>query len=81
VKELDWEIESIDDGILARILVPDGSTNVLVNSIIAIIVEDSEKDVNLDEFIKQKQFSPNELGIIGAMGPGFSSESLLFSTT
>lgn len=35
----------------------------------------------IDEFIKQKQFSPNERGIIGAMGPGFSSESLLFSTT
>ena len=43
------EIESIDEGVLAKILVQDGSQNVAVNSIIALIVEDSEKDVNLDE--------------------------------
>jgi pyruvate dehydrogenase E2 component (dihydrolipoamide acetyltransferase) len=47
------EIESIDEGILAKILVQDGAQNVAVNSIIAIILEDGEKNVNLDEFIKQ----------------------------
>jgi alkylresorcinol/alkylpyrone synthase len=35
----------------------------------------------IDEFLNQKKFEKDEHGIIGAMGPGFSSESILFSTT
>ncbi len=35
----------------------------------------------IEEFLNQNKFEKDELGIIGAMGPGFSSESILFSTT
>ena len=35
----------------------------------------------IDEFIESKNFQSGEKGIIGAMGPGFTSESLLFETT
>jgi pyruvate dehydrogenase E2 component (dihydrolipoamide acetyltransferase) len=51
------EIESIDEGILAKIIIPEGSQNVQVNSMIAIILEDDEKDVNLEDFIKQNATS------------------------
>jgi pyruvate dehydrogenase E1 component beta subunit len=36
------EVESIDDGILAKILIPGGTDNVLVNTRIAIISQDGE---------------------------------------
>jgi pyruvate dehydrogenase E1 component beta subunit len=36
------EVESIDDGILAKILIPGGTDNVLVNTRIAIIAQDGE---------------------------------------
>ena len=35
----------------------------------------------IDEFLKQSHFQPSEKGIIGAMGPGFTSENLFFKTT
>jgi pyruvate dehydrogenase E1 component beta subunit len=36
------EVEAVDEGILGKILVPDGSEGVQVNSIIGVIVEDGE---------------------------------------
>jgi pyruvate dehydrogenase E2 component (dihydrolipoamide acetyltransferase) len=50
------EIETIDDGILAKIVVPEGAQNVAVNSMIALIIEDGEKDVDIDKFIQENSF-------------------------
>src|SRR5580692_6726895 len=36
------EVEAIDDGTLAKILVPDGTDNVAVNTPIAVIAEEGE---------------------------------------
>lgn len=35
----------------------------------------------LAEFLDKNKFAANELGVLGAMGPGFSSEIVLFQTT
>ncbi|MEO1101337.1 MAG: pyruvate dehydrogenase complex E1 component subunit beta [Pseudomonadota bacterium] len=36
------EVEAVDEGVLARILVPEGTENVLVNAVIAVLAEDGE---------------------------------------
>lgn len=36
------EVEAVDEGILGKILVPDGSENVAVNTLIAVILEEGE---------------------------------------
>ncbi len=36
------EVEAVDEGVLGKILVPDGSENVAVNTLIAVILEDGE---------------------------------------
>lgn len=40
------EVEAVDEGILAKILVPEGSEGVKVNSPIAIILEEGEENIN-----------------------------------
>jgi pyruvate dehydrogenase E1 component beta subunit len=42
------EVEAVDEGVLARILVPGGSENVAVNTPIAIIAEDGEDPVKIE---------------------------------
>src|SRR3954454_8058480 len=36
------EVEAVDEGVLGKILVPDGTANVAVNAPIAVLVEDGE---------------------------------------
>ena len=36
------EVEAVDEGVLAKILIPEGSENVKVNSVIAMLAEDGE---------------------------------------
>ncbi|MBR0682412.1 biotin/lipoyl-binding protein, partial [Roseomonas eburnea] len=36
------EVEAVDEGILGRILVPDGTQGVKVNDVIAVLVEEGE---------------------------------------
>ena len=43
------EVEAIDDGVLARILVPEGTEGVAVNAPIAILLEDGEDASALDD--------------------------------
>ena len=38
------EVEAVDEGILAKILVPEGTEGVIVNSLIAVLIEEDEKD-------------------------------------
>ena len=42
------EVEAIDEGILAKILVPEGTEGVAVNAIIAVIAEDGEDASNVE---------------------------------
>ena len=43
------EIEAINDGILGKIITPDGTENVPVNAVIGIILEDGEEASLLDD--------------------------------
>ena len=50
------EIEATDDGIL-KILVPEQTKDVLVNSVIAVLLEDGQDESSLEAFIAQKPSS------------------------
>ncbi|HJD57476.1 MULTISPECIES: pyruvate dehydrogenase complex dihydrolipoamide acetyltransferase [unclassified Candidatus Tisiphia] len=45
------EVESVDEGVLAKIIVPQGTENVAVNSLIAVLLEEGEDISLLDNFI------------------------------
>jgi len=45
------EVEAVDEGVLAKILVPAGTENVPVNDMIAVLLEEDEDESALDEFI------------------------------
>ncbi|MGC0371364.1 MAG: hypothetical protein DGJ47_000050 [Rickettsiaceae bacterium] len=47
------EVEAVDEGKIAKILVPEGANEVAVNSLIAVLLEEDEDDGALDDFIKQ----------------------------
>ena len=49
------EVEAVDEGILAKILVPEGTEGVIVNSLIAVLIEEDEKDADIDAFILKNQ--------------------------
>ncbi len=43
------EVEAVDEGTLAKILVPAGSEGVAVNTVIAVLLEDGESAADLDK--------------------------------
>jgi len=43
------EFEAVDEGTIGKILIPEGTENVTVNTAIAILLEDGENLSNLDE--------------------------------
>lgn len=45
------EVEAVDEGTLARIIVPAGTEGVSVNSLIALLLEDGEEASSLDAFV------------------------------
>ena len=47
------EVEAVDDGVMAKILVPEGSENVAVNDLIAILKEDGDSDQDIADLISQ----------------------------
>ena len=47
------EIEAVDDGVLGRILVPAGTENVPVNTVIALLREEGDDDAALEAAISQ----------------------------
>jgi pyruvate dehydrogenase E1 component beta subunit len=57
------EVEAVDEGVLEKILVSEGTENVLVNSPIAIIVEDGENLSNLSSSLSSipQSKSPSEI--------------------
>lgn len=46
------EVESVDSGVLAKILVKAGSQNVKVNQLIAVVLEDGETEADLSKFLE-----------------------------
>ncbi|MBN9343357.1 MAG: pyruvate dehydrogenase complex dihydrolipoamide acetyltransferase [Caedibacter sp. 38-128] len=53
------EVEAVDEGKLAKILVPAGTENVKVNEVIAILLEEGEDSSSLDS-VSNTQASPNQ---------------------
>lgn len=45
------EVEAVDEGILAKIVIPQNSQNVPVNSLIAVLSEEGEEKTDIDAFI------------------------------
>ncbi|WP_121543102.1 pyruvate dehydrogenase complex dihydrolipoamide acetyltransferase [Candidatus Rickettsia colombianensi] len=53
------EVEAVDEGILAKIVIPQNSQNVPVNSLIAVLSEEGEEKTDIDTFIaKNNSVSP-----------------------
>jgi pyruvate dehydrogenase E2 component (dihydrolipoamide acetyltransferase) len=60
------EVEAVDEGILGKIIVPQGTENVAVNTCIALILEEGEDKSALDKFVSSASNSsavnqPNSL--------------------
>jgi len=45
------EVEAVDEGRIARIIIPAGTDNVPVNGMIAVLLEEDENDTGVDDFI------------------------------
>jgi pyruvate dehydrogenase E2 component (dihydrolipoamide acetyltransferase) len=45
------EVEAVDEGILGKILIAEGSENVAVNTLIAVLLEDGEDASSIDTFV------------------------------
>ncbi len=52
------EVEAVDEGVLGKILVPDGSEGVAVNQPIALLLEEGEDTAALDGYEKKVATSP-----------------------
>jgi len=54
------EVEAVDEGILAKIIIAEGTSEVAVGSLIAVLLEEGEDDSILDSFIKENSSKPKE---------------------
>lgn len=54
------EVEAVDEGIIGKILIKEGSQNVAVNAVIALLLEEGEDKKALDSY-KQKEEAPKEV--------------------
>ncbi|HJK85074.1 MAG TPA: pyruvate dehydrogenase complex dihydrolipoamide acetyltransferase [Candidatus Megaira endosymbiont of Stentor roeselii] len=45
------EVEAVDEGVIAKILIPEGTEGVQVNSLIAVLIEEDEEDADIEAFI------------------------------
>lgn len=52
------EVEAVDEGTLAKIIVKPGTKNVAVNSLIAVLLEEGEDKKSLDSFIDENSKAP-----------------------
>jgi len=53
------EVESIDEGTMGKILVPEGTEGVLVNALIAVILEEGEDDSAADNVVEAPASAPS----------------------
>ena len=51
------EVESIDEGKLAKIIHNDGSENIAVNSLIGVILLEGESDSDVEKFIQDQNIN------------------------
>ena len=49
------EVEAVDEGVLAKILIPQGTQEVPVNALIAVLIEDNENESVVAEFIAKEE--------------------------
>ena len=52
------EFEAVDEGILAKIIIPEGTENVAVNAMIGVLLEEGEEDADVDAFIAANADAP-----------------------
>ena len=59
------EFEAVDEGIIGKIIIPEGTTGVKVNEIIAILLEDGEdaSSIEIQEDIKLKHNTNDEVNV------------------
>ena len=59
------EFEAVDEGIIGKIIIPEGTTGVKVNEIIAILLEDGEdaSSIEIQEDIKLKNSTNDEVNV------------------
>ncbi|MBY0281435.1 MAG: pyruvate dehydrogenase complex dihydrolipoamide acetyltransferase [Alphaproteobacteria bacterium] len=62
------EVEAVDEGVLAKILIPEGTDNVKVNELIALILEEGEDVSSLDN-IKASAPAPITKPVTEAVAP------------
>lgn len=60
------EVEAVDEGVLGKILIPEGTENVAVNSVIALLLETGEDKSALDNFVTPTQAGAAPAGGIPA---------------
>jgi pyruvate dehydrogenase E2 component (dihydrolipoamide acetyltransferase) len=62
------EFEAVDEGIIGKIIIPEGTTGVKVNEIIAILLEDGEdaSSIEIQEDIKLKNNTNDEVNVTNA---------------
>ena len=60
------EFEAVDEGIIGKIIIPEGTSGVKVNEIIAILLEDGEdaSSIEIQEDIKLKNNTNDEVNVI-----------------
>ncbi|RTK92084.1 MAG: pyruvate dehydrogenase complex dihydrolipoamide acetyltransferase [Rickettsiales bacterium] len=54
------EVEAVDEGVIARILIQEGTEEVPVNTLIAVLLEEGEDDAAINDFITKHQ-APSQL--------------------
>ncbi len=52
------EFEAVDEGVLAKIIIPEGTENVPVNAMIGVLLEEGEEDADIDSFIAANKDEP-----------------------
>lgn len=58
------EVEAVDEGIIAKIVIPQGTEAVPVNALIAVLVEEDEQDADIEAFVQK--FSGQKLPVPSA---------------
>ncbi len=54
------EVEAVDEGTLGKIVIPEGTKGVSVNSVIALLLEDGEDKKSLDSYVIKQPEAPKE---------------------
>ncbi len=73
------EVEAVDEGILGKILVQEGTENVPVNSAIALLLEDGENKSVLDSYQLKSGLAPQIAAPVAEQKPEQSSEKIVVS--